>query len=284
VIHQSARTQLRTSQASGFADFWMGFAFGVADCVAAAFESGRVIAVALVHAHGPRTDVCRGVGSGSAIRFPSGGPETSVSAKSAARLHRLPLRAEFLDRGTGRWSPQLESFADDHAMPYTGQGRRGLILRDRTGAPFYRASYPERIYADFARFPARVAHCCSSKTARSSMPASQQESAVNWKRFALATAGQRGLDRPAASSRRRKHARHPDREVPALSRRPHPDHQDKLQQMVAASTRSYLDGPDTLDCNSTSFQPISTPPRSVLAPAMGSHRRRRRTLGMYGTT
>jgi len=83
--------------------------------VAAAFESETGYLQSRCHAHGPRTDVAVGRTS-SAIPFLAEGRETSVSAIISCPLHRLPLRAEFLDRG----QPLVASagkLADITAMP-----------------------------------------------------------------------------------------------------------------------------------------------------------------------
>ncbi len=193
-----------------------------------------------------------GSGASSAIRFPSGGPGDKRLGYNQlpAYIGSLSER-NFSIAGQAVWSPQLESFADDHGYAvYRDKEDAGLILRDRTGAPFYRASYPERIYADFRSIPPLVVATLLFIEDRSLLDASHpnKNPAVNWKRFALATAGQAagwidpqlrqgGASTLATQIEKFRHS--PDGRTRTI--------RDKLQQMVAASTRSYLDGPDTLD-------------------------------------
>src|SRR6267142_185978 len=59
--------------------------------------------------------------------------------------------------GQASWSPELTRFAADHGYAvYREKEDAGLTLRDRTGASFYRARYPERTYENFKSVPQLV--------------------------------------------------------------------------------------------------------------------------------
>ena len=192
-----------------------------------------------------------GSGASSAIRFPSGGPEDKRLGYNQLPAYIGALSEHnFSIAGQAVWSPLLETFAADHGYAvYREKEDAGLILRDRTGAPFYRASYPGRIYADFQAIPPLVVATLLFIEDRSLLDPRypHKNPAVNWKRFALATAGQAAgwidpeLRQGGASTlatQIEKFRHYPDGRTRTI--------EDKLRQMLASSTRSYLDGSDTM--------------------------------------
>jgi membrane peptidoglycan carboxypeptidase len=126
----------------------------------------------------------------------------------------------------------------------------GLSLHDRDGTPFYKTSYPQRLFGNFDAIPPLVVNTLLFIEDRSLLDIEQPRlnPAIIWHRFALAAIGQIGgvfdadLRQGGASTiatQIEKFRHYPN----GLTR----SVQDKLTQMLAASVRSYLDGPMTFD-------------------------------------
>ncbi|HYM18640.1 MAG TPA: transglycosylase domain-containing protein [Micropepsaceae bacterium] len=190
-------------------------------------------------------------GASGDIRFPKGGPEDKRLGYSALPGHIASLKAhDFVVTQQASWSEELDKFTADHGYAvYREKEHAGLTLKDRAGASFYRATYPERVYADFGAIPALVVSTLLFIEDRSLLDPSypHRNPAVNWKRFALASAGQAAgwldpsLRQGGASTlatQIEKFRHYPDGRTRTI--------EEKLRQMMAASTRSYLDGPDTI--------------------------------------
>ena len=190
-------------------------------------------------------------GENSGIQFPSGGPQDKRLGYSQLPGYLKSLKARnYLVTRQAAWSPELEKFtAENGYAMYREKENAGLVLRDHTGASFYRTSYPERVFAEFRAVPPLVVETLLFIEDRSLLDPRypNRNPAVNWKRFALASAGQAAgwldpqLRQGGASTlvtQIEKFRHYPD----GRTRTVH----EKLQQMIAASTRSYLDGPDTM--------------------------------------
>ena len=190
-------------------------------------------------------------GASSDIRYPIGGPQDKRLGYSQLEsyVHGLNARS-FLIRGQASWSPELMKFAQDNGYAvYREKEDAGLALHDRTGAAFYNARYPERVYKDFSVVPSLVVSTLRFIEDQSLLDPDhpRRNPAVDWKRFAIATASQAAgvldsnLRQGGASTlatQIEKFRHYPDGRTRNIS--------DKLRQMLAAATRSYLDGPETL--------------------------------------
>ncbi len=149
-----------------------------------------------------------------------------------------------------RWSPALVEAADHKLFPiYREKDQAGLRIIDRTGGEIYRARFPERVFPDFASIPSLVVNTLLFIEDRYVLDRANPERnpAIEWKRFALAAAGQvaelvvsdadaGGASTLATQIEKFRHSPG-GRTGGAL---------DKMRQMVTASLRAYYDGPNTL--------------------------------------
>lgn len=193
-----------------------------------------------------------GGGASREIRFPKGGPydERLGYAGLAGYLARLDAR-HFAITGQVRQSPALrqEEASQGYAI-YHEKQHAGLSLRDRTGAPLYSATYPERSYDRFRSVPPLVVRTLLFIEDRYLLQTRYPDynPAIEWKRFLQAGAGWAGgllnphLRRGGASTlatQIEKFRHSPGGRTEHVL--------EKLRQMQAATIRAYLDGPATLD-------------------------------------
>jgi membrane peptidoglycan carboxypeptidase len=184
------------------------------------------------------------------IHFPTGGPYDERLGYA-----RLPLFIEalsthhFMIEHQATLSPRLDQFSAANDYPiYHEKGRAGLTLLDRAGASLYAASYPERAYGDFTAVPPLVVDTLLFIEDRYLLDPRyrQHNPAVDWRRFALAAAGrgaswldphlrQGGASTLATQIEKFQHS--PGGRTGSIK--------EKLRQMIAATARAYLDGPDT---------------------------------------
>jgi membrane peptidoglycan carboxypeptidase len=184
------------------------------------------------------------------IHFPTGGPhdERLGYAKLPSFIEALSTR-HFVVEHQAVPSPRLDQLgaADGYAI-YHEKGRAGLAVLDRAGAPLYAASYPERTYGDFTAIPPLVVDTLLFIEDRYLLDPRypQRNPAVDWKRFLFATAGrgvgwfypplrQGGASTLATQIEKFRHS--PGGRTGSI--------EEKLRQMMAATMRAYLDGPDT---------------------------------------
>ncbi len=231
---------------------WGVCGFALVSIVAVAVEAQTAYLQSLVFtrlAH----ELTFNIGSGPSdeIRFPTGGPQDKRLGYSQLASYIGALNARnFSVARQASWSPALARFAADHGYAvYREKEDAGLTLSDRTGAPFYRARYPERTYQDFQSVPPLVVSTLTFIEDRSLLDprVPRKNPAVNWQRLALATAAQAAgkldpdLRQGGASTlatQIEKFRHYPDGRTRGID--------DKFHQMMAAATRSYLDGPETL--------------------------------------
>src|SRR4051794_32410856 len=190
-------------------------------------------------------------GPSDAIRFPQGGPYDERLGYNA-----LPGFLESLTRhgfkidSQARWSPALVAAADHKLFRvYEEKDRAGLRILDPKAGEVYRAQFPERVFPDFASIPSLIVKSLMFVEDRYILDRDNPERnpAIEWKRFALAAAGQvAGLlvsdaDAGGASTlatQIEKFRHSPGGRTGGSV--------DKLRQMITASLRAYYDGPDTL--------------------------------------
>lgn len=186
------------------------------------------------------------------IVFPGAGPMDERLGYTA-----LPRMADSL-QGEGfriqRQARVSERFADlvqgGLFPPWREKLQGGLTLTDRRGQVFHRSPSPGRVYADFDSIPDILWRSLIYIENRDFLNSGQprHNPAVEWDRF-LRAVGEMGLSTLGL-----------DRNVPGGSTlatqlekfRHSPEGRtgsggDKIRQMVSASVRAYLDGPETLD-------------------------------------
>ncbi|MGE0258656.1 MAG: transglycosylase domain-containing protein [Alphaproteobacteria bacterium] len=191
-------------------------------------------------------------GAGEGIRFPKVGPyDERLGYVGLPGFIESLTKNGFKVATQARWSPALADAADHKLFPiYREKDQAGLRILDRTGSEVYRARFPERVFPDFGSIPRLVVDTLLFVEDRYVLDRASPERnpAIEWKRFALAAAGQvaqlvvSDADAGGASTlatQIEKYRHSPSgRTVGAL---------DKIRQMVTASLRAYYDGPDTLE-------------------------------------
>jgi membrane peptidoglycan carboxypeptidase len=190
-------------------------------------------------------------GPSETIRFPQGGPYDERLGYSGLPgfLESLTKHGFKID-SQARWSPALVKAADHKLFPvYEEKDRAGLRILDPKGGEVYRAQFPERVFPDFASVPSLIVNSLMFVEDRYILDRDNPERnpAIEWKRFALAAAGQvAGLvvsdaDAGGASTlatQIEKFRHSPGGRTGGSL--------DKLRQMITASLRAYYDGPDTM--------------------------------------
>ena len=190
-------------------------------------------------------------GASEAIRFPKGGPydERLGYAGLPGFIESLTAHG-FKIESQARWSPGLVETVDHKLFPiYDEKDRAGLRILDPKGGEIYRAQFPERVFPDFASIPSLVVNTLLFVEDRYILDRQNPERnpAIEWKRFALAAAGQvaelvvsdadaGGASTLATQIEKFRHS--PGGRTGGGM--------DKLRQMITASLRAYYDGPDTL--------------------------------------
>ena len=189
-------------------------------------------------------------GPNRTIRFPKWGPYDERLGYVGLPVFIASLNAHhFAVERQAEWSDELARFVDQGGYAIYGEkSRTGLALFDRDGNPLYRASYPERTYADFGSIPPLVVDSLVFVEDHDLLDFQdpRHNPAVEWSRFALAAAGHVAslLDRRFREGGARTLATQIEkfRHSPG-GRTPHAV--EKLRQMVTASARAYRDGRDT---------------------------------------
>jgi membrane peptidoglycan carboxypeptidase len=191
-------------------------------------------------------------GPSKAIRFPKSGPydERVGYIGLPGFIESLTAHGFKVERQAS-WSPDLVKFVNNGMFPvYSEKDRAGLRILDRSDGEVYRARFPERVYPNFASVPALVVNTLLYVEDRYVLDREHPERnpAIEWKRFALAAAGQvaglvvSDVDAGGASTlaTQIEKFRHSPGGLTGGAL-------DKLRQMLTASLRAYYDGPDTLD-------------------------------------
>lgn len=189
-------------------------------------------------------------GAGGRDVFPLGGPYDVRLGYSRLPQFIANLKAQhFAIIRQARQSAGLHAFvaAQGYAI-YHEKQHAGLVLRDRTGAPLYAASYPEDSYDRFDSIPPVVVRTLLFIEDRYLLETRypHYNPAIEWKRFAQASLGwvaglvnprlRRGGASTLATQIEKFRHSFGGRTVGVF---------EKLRQMQAATLRAYLDGPDT---------------------------------------
>jgi membrane peptidoglycan carboxypeptidase len=191
-------------------------------------------------------------GPSPSIVFPEFGPTDQRLGYTEVPRMADSLRANGFD--VVRQARVTDRFADVVSRgifpPYVEKTQGGLTLLDRRGAVVHRSPSPARVYATFDSIPDLLWRTLLFIENRDFLDADRPRAnpAVEWDRFLLA-AGEMALSYLGS-----------DRNVPGGSTiatqlekfRHSPEGRtasggDKIRQMLSASLRAYLDGPETLD-------------------------------------
>jgi membrane peptidoglycan carboxypeptidase len=189
-------------------------------------------------------------GPSDRIRFPQAGPydQRLGYVQLPTFIERLGAQGFTIER-QARLSARHEAAIDRGAFPiYPEKTIAGLNVLDRSGAPVFRAGFPERTYAHDAAVPPLIVDTLLFIENRELLDenAPRRNPAVEWDRLALvardtiAKAVHPGRSLPGGSTlatqiEKYRHASEGRTE----------DAGAKLRQMVSASLRAYRDGPDT---------------------------------------
>ncbi len=189
-------------------------------------------------------------GPNSNLQFPRNGPydERLGYARLPSFIDSLKAH-HFSVSQQAVMSPELDQFVamGGYAL-YREKGHAGLQLLDRDDVPLYTATYPELTYEDFASVPPIVAKTLMFIEDQHLLDPEypQHNPAVDWSRFMVAASGQaegvidRRLRRGGASTlatQIEKFRHSPAGRTEGFA--------EKARQMLSATARAYLDGPDT---------------------------------------
>ncbi len=190
-------------------------------------------------------------GPSPTIRYPTGGPYDQRLGYAQLPDFLPRLQGEgFAITAQAQLSPQLLGGVDwGLNATYAEKSQAGLRLLDRDGKMLFDEQYPARVYPNFESIPPLVLATLLFIENRELLDEQDPHAnpAVEWGRFARAGAGlvarKLGVNLPVAGgstlATQIEKFRHSHDGRTASVR-------DKLQQMVSASLRAYLAGPDTL--------------------------------------
>ena len=189
-------------------------------------------------------------GPNRTIRFPKWGPYDERLGYTGLPAFLTSLNAHhFAVERQAEWSDALARFIDYGGYAIYGEkARAGIRLFDRDGNRLYRASYPERAFAEFGEIPPVVVQSLLFVEDRDLLDPREprRNPAVEWSRLTLAVAGRAAglLDRrfreggaSTLATQTEKFRHSPGGRTPGVG--------EKFRQMLTASARAYRDGPDT---------------------------------------
>ena len=190
-------------------------------------------------------------GSNNTILFPKVGPYDQRMGYAALPTFTSRLAADgYIVKSQARWSTGLSHFVKSGAFPvYREKDQGGLEILDRRGGTLYRARFPQTAYRDFESVPPLVVNSLLFTEDRYLLDRRDPErnGAIEWRRFGWAAFGR--IARVAAPhfkvgggstlATQIEKFRHSPRGITDGIN-------EKLHQVMTASTRIYLDGPDTL--------------------------------------
>jgi membrane peptidoglycan carboxypeptidase len=189
-------------------------------------------------------------GASKSIRFPHDSPYDERLGYSSMPdyIGRLSAR-EYQVSAQSRMSARMVELADRGIFPtYHEKTKTGLTIYDCRAQQLYATAYPERIYSKFEQAPmaliSSLLYIENRELLDNTYP--KRNPAVEWDRLAKAVleksmsalgAGHRAAGGSTLATQIEKYRHSPEGRTGSM--------QDKLQQMISASLRSYQDGPDT---------------------------------------
>ena len=191
-------------------------------------------------------------GPSNAIVYPGDGPFDKRLGYSALGefLPRL-LKRDYLITQQARFSPDLLGYSQrGFFVPYQEKIQAGLSITDCQGSPLYQFDYPQQLYPDFASIPPLVVNSLLFIENRDLLDPKQPQAnpAIDWPRFAKAAASQvakvfalggQSAGGSTLATQLEKYRHSPDGLTQSGA--------EKLRQMISASVRAYLAGPQTMD-------------------------------------
>ncbi len=184
------------------------------------------------------------------IHPPSGPYDVRLGyARLPGFLSRLEASGYRIEQ-QARPSPRLQSLAEWGLFPvYSEKSQAGIEVYDRENRLLYEARYPQRVYERFEAVPPLVVSCLIEIENRGLLDFThpRRNPAVDWGRLAKAIGvhalglidrRRRAIGGSTLATQIEKFRHSPEGRT--LSAR------DKLKQMVSASFRAYLGGPDTI--------------------------------------
>lgn len=190
-------------------------------------------------------------GPNADIRFPATGPydERLGYAQLPSYVDALGRRHFDIER-QARLSPDMARLIGLGGYPiFREKDRAGLKLLDRGGNELYAASYPERVFEDFASIPPVLVDSLLFVEDRDLLDSasSHRNPAIDWRRFPMAASSRvlskfdsRFKDGGASTlaTQIEKFRHWPGGRTGGV--------EDKLRQMAVATARAYEDGPNTV--------------------------------------
>ena len=179
------------------------------------------------------------------VAFPKAGPyDERFGYAALPRFIAALVKQRYAIDDQPRWSAGLVRFVSAGGFPiYHEKDAGGLRIVDQAGGEVYAAQYPQRVYPNFSSVPRLAADTLMFIEDRYLLDPgdAKRNPAIDWKRFALAAGGrlvgmrEGGGSTLATQIEKFRHSWHGlTRGVGA-----------KLRQMLTASARGYMDGPDT---------------------------------------
>jgi membrane peptidoglycan carboxypeptidase len=184
------------------------------------------------------------------VRFPDSGPFDQRRGYTAIPDFLGALQASgYVIESQTRLSPRLDAFVAQGGFPiYREKSQAGLTIHDRAGRVLYQARHPERVFVDFDQVPPLIAATLTFIEDRQLLDISipTRNPAVEWDRLAaagvntlastLVPTGERfGGSTLATQLEKFRHSPEGRTDSPM----------EKLRQVISASARAYLEGPDT---------------------------------------
>jgi membrane peptidoglycan carboxypeptidase len=189
-------------------------------------------------------------GANPDMRYPGYGPYNQRLGYSYLPFYIKSLEADDYDIfAQARATPTYDYFIDRGFYPvYHAKTATGLTLYDREGKPIYAASYPTRVFSDFNSIPPLLINTLLYVENRELLQPGPgtRNPVIEWKRFFYAALGhvlqrfEPGINTGGGSTlatQIEKFRFSPGGETHHAI--------DKWRQIVSASLRVYLDGPDT---------------------------------------
>ncbi|HTV88340.1 MAG TPA: transglycosylase domain-containing protein [Stellaceae bacterium] len=190
-------------------------------------------------------------GPSHTVRFPRQGPyDERLGYSQLPQFIDALLAQRYRIDSQAHWSPGLSRFVEFGGFPiYREKDTAGLRIYDDDGKQVYGVQFPRWIYPDFASVPPLIANSLSFIEDKYLLDSREPERnpAIEWKRFGLAAVGRiAGVVVPgihagggstlATQTEKFRHSF--DGRTRGIAA--------KLRQMLTASARAYIDGPDTL--------------------------------------
>lgn len=189
-------------------------------------------------------------GATADAQFPASGPFDERLGYTAipSFVERLTAKGFAVEQQAAP-SEEMRTFvADGGYAVYREKNQAGLKIVDRTGQPIFAKSFPQWVYPEFSKVPALVADTLLFIEDRQLLDEGfgRRNPAVAWDRFAAAAVGRLpgmseivpvrgGASTLATQIEKFRHS--PGGRTGSAD--------DKLKQMLTASMRAYMDGPNT---------------------------------------